>query len=1108
MFQVSIESVTIKGFKTFAKSVKFKLSDRLTGVVGPNGSGKSNLVDAIRWGIGEKALNLLRVGKPSDIIYAGIAERKPLSMAEVSIRLDNKHRLYPIEADEVLITRRIFKDGETEFVINDKSCRLKDIGDLFRGTGLGRQTYSVVGQGEVDLVLSATPGERLRTMEELAGVDILRSTKRSVERKLENAGIEMGRISASLAEQKHNYERLRIQSEVLSKYKTISDRVTHLKLQLLLIEIKEINIELESLTSRYKIIGIKQKESDDELESLETSSEIQTQITKLDKEREKVIEEREAALVVKTRKQSELEHKRERIKYLADQIQKQILELESGKKEIISKENLIKKFAEEIDVAKKEVERLKAEREKIEKPEIDESDDRKQRNEITERLDQNKKNANKIRGDISSCESVLTVTRERIRQATAAIAELQNVAYEEIRDENTEENIGKINDEIKKLNDSQTELLDKKDKIGEKIAHLNAEIKSAEKQLAKNKKLLDSLSFLPSKTGKPVLPSELDLSEFNDEEKSFIKNNLDWIVAGDDAPEIMANIPENSGITVVLGVPTFKLTDNIKSALVNSQSVQLTKDGFIVIEGKYILQKSAGVSEISIETEISENTKTIAGNRLETEKLESEISAIVSEIEKTKQEVSEKNREKSEFERIQTEIKTKKEQQERLKEKNKLDLERKKTELTEFKKTEDEKTDELSELQKSLAKAVSSIREAGDELSDFDSKRLSREKERAEFERVYAAATREVDVATNTLKETEQNLERTKKELTEQTQYLEDLESSSKSMEKESKLLTENIIETERELNTANMTIVRTERLEKESIEKREALKADDLERENKIKTVRSRIGRHAAEKHKIELKQVEFRTKRDHLVTDISELGGDPDARIEEVDVDEMKAELSSKARQLAEYGAVNMKAEEEAKSASERLHFIEGQLHDLAQTEANLRTSLSELEAKIKENFETVYRSIEKEFRRLADVLFPEAVGNLKRVKDENDETIGVQVEFMLPGRRMKSLHALSGGEKTLGALALLFAFFRTKSSPFCVLDEVDAALDDNNVERFTRLLRTEAKDTQFVVITHNKETMRWCDTLYGITMDATGTSMVVGVQLDEKDKQTATD
>ncbi|HOR47522.1 MAG TPA: AAA family ATPase, partial [Caldisericia bacterium] len=187
------------------------------------------------------------------------------------------------------------------------------------------------------------------------------------------------------------------------------------------------------------------------------------------------------------------------------------------------------------------------------------------------------------------------------------------------------------------------------------------------------------------------------------------------------------------------------------------------------------------------------------------------------------------------------------------------------------------------------------------------------------------------------------------------------------------------------------------------------------------------------------------------------------------------------------------------EAVKAKERLDFLNGQLSDLAHTEANLRSSLSEVETRIKKTFEETYRSVESHFRTLADVLFAGAIGNLRRITGENGQTEGIEVEFILPGRKLKTLHALSGGEKTLAALALLFAFFKTKSSPFCVLDEVDAALDDSNIERFTRLLRNEAEQTQFVVITHNKETMRWCDALYGITLDTTGTSRVVSVKLD---------
>jgi chromosome segregation protein len=318
-------------------------------------------------------------------------------------------------------------------------------------------------------------------------------------------------------------------------------------------------------------------------------------------------------------------------------------------------------------------------------------------------------------------------------------------------------------------------------------------------------------------------------------------------------------------------------------------------------------------------------------------------------------------------------------------------------------------------------------------------------------------------------------------------------------LEEELKILEQGIIDTERAFNSAKMTIIRTERLEKEIAEKKEEVMALSEKRANTSKAVRGKLTRLSQELHQIELESVELKVKRENVIAQIAESGGSLDMPIETTDIEELKAEVSNTTRQLAEYGAVNMSAKDDAMSAKERMNFMQGQLEDIAQSEANLKAALSEVEVRIKNTFEELYRSVEQHFRRLADVLFPGAVGNLKRMYSENGETEGVEVEFMLPGRRIKGLHALSGGEKTLGAMALLFAFFKTRSSPFCILDEVDAALDDNNIDRFTRLLDSEAHETQFVIITHNKETMRNCDALYGITLDTSGTSKAISVKLD---------
>ncbi len=1112
LIAVSIKTVEVKGFKTFAGTIKLRLSDRLTGVVGPNGSGKSNLVDAIRWGIGEKTHNLLRISSPADVIFAGIGKRRPLSLAEVSITLDNSKHTYPNENESVDVTRRIYRSGETEFEINGSSCRLKDIGNLFRGTGLGKQTYSVVGQGEVDLVLSATPGERLSTMEELAGVDILRQTKRTVERKLNLAGVEMGRINATVAELNSNYERLRVQSEVLSKYKSISDRASFLKLQLLMVESREIEQELGSLGSSLQVIRRKERDSGEELEALEKDLSIKSRIKQLNEQRDKSREDREAMLVTKTRMQSQLEHKRERSAVVTEDIQKNVLKWEQDKKESERLIGSINQLEEQIEAQQTKVKLVKTEYERINSENNYESEDESQRAKLVHALDQQKTKADSIRKELSNTESGLTIIRERIRSNRERIVELEKCndqSDDDADEKGLSEQLKKLSDKIEELEKNGSQLKAQKDLFVSELVGFKAERRSIAKSKEAKRKLLDGLIFLPSKLGKPILAETLDLSDMTPSDRKLLVDQLDWIVADDDAVDVTEHIPENSSATVVVGIPTCDVVENVSEALSSDNSVQLTRDGYLIIEGRYIFQSKGRVSEARVKGEIDDLEGEYKESESQIADVSDSIEKIDDQIAQLKLEIMQISKQKSS---LQAEIantvaeRKEREKQQKTREDQLVKL---KAELDNLVDDEEKKRTGLTQIQLDLSQTVSEIRSTGRELSDYDDKRFEREKRRAEVEKRIAEARRDVDQSQTLLRELTETLKRTQAEYEGLEKSIEETKGLIDNLEFESKQLADEIIETERQLNTANMAIVRAERLEKEFAEESSDLATKETEREEQVRIIRNRLNRYSKESHKIELSRVELTTKKDRLATDISELGGDPEGYIEEIDTDEMRAELADKTRQLAEYGAVNMKATEEAESARERLSFMEGQLSDLAQAEANLRVSLSEIETKIKDNFERVYRSVEREFTRLANILFPGAIGNLRRVKDEDGGIIGVQVEFILPGRRLKALQALSGGEKTLGALALLFAFFRTKSSPFCVLDEVDAALDDNNVERFTKLLRTEAVDTQFVIITHNKETMRWCDTLYGITLDASGTSTVVGVRLDEieKSKQTKT-
>jgi len=1100
---VSIKAVTIKGFKTFANRTELKLSDRLTAVVGPNGSGKSNLVDAIRWGIGEKTTSLLRIGRPSEVIFAGLGDKKPLSAAEVTIELDNSAGVYPVDADMAIITRRIFRSGESEFEISGEKCRLKDIENLFRGTGLGKQTYSVVGQGEVDLVLAATPGERLTTMEELAGVDVMKATKRSVEAKIEKAQGAMAQIHASVSEQKHNYERLQVQAEILKKYEQIRERASHLRLQLLLIESRELSLGLESLSSKISMIKIKGNESQDELNLLEGNTNNATKLSELAKNRDVAQKEREGAIVVQTRVTSELEHMQEKSKEIEAELHNNLLNIESANGKIVSRQTQTKNLMKAIADLEEDYKTSRGRLEEIENSSIGVGENKSERTKLQSILDKVKRETNQIRSELSSCESKLTIQRERYRQSTETLSKLES---QEMKEAPSLSDLPiKLADIIKQIDTNVSEVEDIRgnlDKLTVEQAQNSAETRTINSEISNLNKTLERLEFLPSSCGYPLLHEKVDLSKFSDEQKNLIQNQLDWIVVEKDKAFDLPNVvPEGVDTTIVVGDVDVEFCDSLGESLETSRSIAITKDGFITLKGKFISRAREKISESSIKSRIEELEKSLKDKTNSSLELQEKINRAKQEIEQKNQQTKDLRVHEHELSKNISSIEAQIIEVEKSEQKRQSDIKSQKENGEKLTSQIKELEGEFEELQNRLTVSIQASRDAGKNLSDFDEKSLQAHKERADFERKLAEAKANLNKKEIELRDAKKELEGSTTEIESLKEQINQTQERCKALEIEGKEIAGRIIEGERTLNTAKMTIMRTERIEKECQEGRENLESEEEERQKQIKTIGARISRYSKETHQIELEMMEKKTKKERVINDIIDFGGDPNAYIEDTDVESMKFELSNCTRQLAEYGAVNLTATDEARKAEERLNFLDGQLSDLGQTEANLRSSLQEVEARINESFESVYRSVEKEFRRLADVLFSGAEGNLKRIKDDDGTTIGVHVEFMLPGRRMRSLQSLSGGEKTLGALALLFAFFRTKSSPFCILDEVDAALDDANVERFTNLLRTEAKDTQFVVITHNKETMKWCDALYGITLDSSGTSKVVGVKLDEK-------
>lgn len=1097
---MSIESIRIRGFKTFCDPVTISFSHRLTGVVGPNGSGKSNLVDAIRWGIGEHLPRKLRISQPQDVIFAGLADRKPLSLAEVSILLDNKGGKYPGESEKIEILRRIYRDGESEYLINGQKSRVRDVEDLFRGTGLGRQTYSVVGQGEVDQVLSATPAERLQIMEELAGVDVLRSTKRTVESKLEKSRQSMREIDAHISEQEHQYEHLAIQAEVLERYRQIKERNEWAKIQLLLVQLGKHNAEIEILNSRQKMSQIKFTEAQQELERLEGEPEPTTGLAELEKDQEKAKTEREEALVVQSRTGAELDHMRTRKEQASEDLGKLTLESDTLARRIPNFQKEIDSKKEQTTQFEQMVESAKSELEATEKSRIDSGDDTQARRKLQSELDGAKRNADDARTRLTATQSQITVSVERDRNVSSRLRELAQLEFEPVADTAAEENeLAGLNDRMAELTDNLKEIQSRFEKAESEHATANAEFKSATAQLEKQRQILSGIKFQPSKSGLVTIPERIDLARFDEDDRKLISSTLDWIVTDESqVGSVLEAIPKGTDTAVVTGDVTIEVFENVAQALGSSARICITRDGYVSVSG-VIFPSREKVTEASVKALIARLESDASGLDVKSKSLAKELEQHRKDRDLTSLGIEELRRKVLDVSSRIASIKARSESARKQAEQRQADAakleETSKALASEITRLESDREKNSAELQK----ALEAVRVKGAELAEFDSLRLKRQEENVHVERAISQVRQKLLERQKELEDWNRLVSDLEREAQVSASRLEECTELTKSLETELKNLEQSIIDSERTLNTAKMTVIRTERLEKEISAKKEEVLASSEKRNNLAKAVRGKLTRLSQELHQIELDAVEFKVKRENTIAQITEAGGTLDMPIESTDIEELKAELSNTTRQLAEYGAVNMSARDDAKSAQERLNFMKGQLEDLAQSEANLKSSLAEVEVRIRNSFEELYRSVEQHFRRLADILFPGAVGNLKRMYAESGETEGVEVEFMLPGRRLKGLHSLSGGEKTLGALALLFAFFKTRSSPFCILDEVDAALDDNNIDRFTRLLDSEAHETQFVIITHNKETMRNCDALYGITLDSSGTSKVVSVKLD---------
>lgn len=991
-----LKNLSLRGFKTFADKtvIEFNPPGSITAIVGPNGCGKSNLVDAIRWVLGEQNPKELRSSALEEVIFAGSSDRKPLSLAEVSIDLDNTDNKIKTEFAELSIKRRTFRSGESEFFINKANCRLKDIKDLFLDTGLGAGSYSIISQGRVDAVLSSKPEERREIFEEAAKINKYKFRKTAAERKLISTEQNMLRIADLKSEISNQLSALEEQAKKAAQFKELKDRLK----------------TLETGLSKRQITGITEKKRtvDERITALKSQMELGLNLT-------------QQYETERASKKEALRSLNGEIEGLRLSISQAKLSYEENKSSILLEKEKKRNLEERIEEARTHSEEMSSKLVSLKNKE----------KEIEEELASSQNSLKQASGELSRSEESVNRVRNAQEKLEAEVFELKSTILEKE---------GALSNERNRL------------------IELESNLRLAKEELRHDEELIER-----SAKEKRDLAEKLEqLKGISDSIDSKLKNSNDSAAFPLSSETLTASFSGVHGLAA-------SLADKRKAHEISME----------LIYGPDVKIKS-----VTLNDELILSDGTLSGGSLK-KKLgdviakEREIETIIEQA-KVKHDAQSKD---LELKNVTEELDLAQRSQEARK-KELEDISAKKISLSgSIRSLEDENKIFIEKLAASGEKLTGVIKEKETLLSSY-----------AESKAVHAA------VASKT-----ENLSNEKEKIRLEIISINDYISSRNREEMEGRLV--QTIDGIKELEASLPKITGEEKeLAKKNelkLQARTKLESEIEEVERRLSggTSDDRVMRDALSKEEVAM------AKLDAELTSISEkMLNDYGMTVENImssgleipPVTKAKEETESLKSAIASLGPVNLLAAEEFEKARERFSFIENQYNDLTVARENLSALIKELDEKAREDFIETLKIINKNFSEIFATLF--AGGEAKLVTPEGEDILegGIEIIARPGGKKWLNLSAMSGGERALTAIALLFALLKTHPSPFCLMDEADSALDEANVHRFTKLLKEFSKQTQVVLITHNKQTMEIADTMYGITMQEAGVSKIVSVKL----------
>lgn len=1180
-----LKSIEVNGFKSFANKINFEFHNGITCIVGPNGSGKSNVADAVRWVLGEQSAKQLRGTSMQDVIFSGTENRKPQSFAYVAITLDNSDHQLNIEYDEVVVSRRVYRSGESEYKINGANCRLKDIQELFYDTGIGKEGYSIIGQGQIEKILNGKPDEKRELFDEAAGIVKFKRRKSIALKKLEDEHMNLVRVKDILEELEKQVEPLEKQAEVAKKFLKLKEELKCYDINAFLLDTEFIQKQIKENEEKIEIVQAQlEKEQTSGEELKHEFEEVVRQLERIEKRIEESRKQLQENILEKGNIQGNINVLKEQInteetnvahilareKNIQEDVsikekklatleeEKNILEQEIGaiskeKHEVEIKKNelahIVEKKSQWIEESKSKIISLLNEKSKqsieeqrlqslleqamIRRAEISQNLIRSKSEEELYEVEANKykKEIEEQIANIASKTHLQTSIYEQRKKELASIAqyknenEKRNRLYQSIHTK--AESLKNIAERYEGYGNSIKRIMEQKaTTIG--IHGVVADVIQVEKkyEIAIETALGGSIQNIVTDTEQTAKQLIEYLKQHKYGRATFLP--LSAIKGFGEIKEV--NLLKEEGVIGVANtlVSSEAIYEPLLQSLLGKTLVVDTIDNGMKVAKKY----KHSIRIVTLEGELLnvggsmtggafKNNSNLLGRKREITQLEEEAKKIKKELEHFQEIMAQLQASVDKKSGEEATLKEEIQQMQLLLTKSEFHFNSHKKKIEDIQTSRDSfvienrqlelQIQQLTEQKKKISSRLGTISEENIQLEqeimevseEVEEKKEEKDNLQVELQNIQLTLSKKEQMI-SFLYENEKTIKQEMKHLASQQKQFYENQSTSNQIIEEKK---EMIVALKEKVKQLEQSEVSLEKLVASSEEEKVTFMSKQKDFFEKKEENSNQISLLDRELFRFTNKQESLEQQLDEKTNYLwSEYELSPSEAIQfKVDEYNSRDQLSNIVKdikqQIKMLGAVNINAIDDYKEVFERYTFMRTQYDDLTQAKEKLQAIIEELDTGMRIQFEEKFKEIQREFDQVFQQLFGGGHGSLQLMEGEDIIEAGIGIIAQPPGKKLQNMMQLSGGEKALTAIALLFAIQNLKPSPFCLLDEIEAALDDSNVGRFSNYLHKLTKSTQFIIITHRRGTMVSADRLYGITMQEKGVSTLVSVNLIEE-------